>query len=498
MGRFGNQAAHFLGALNFAKRLNRTLALPPWRSGTFLTRSGFNWSPSSRITKVFQWKTFCRSLQPQKWPPGRRTGYCYSPTNPESHDCEMKNGNPLGYDVDDPSTLKIWQERYPPDKHPVLAFKGAPATFPVLRHHRHLQRYVLWSDKMNRIVEDYITKEMKAAPFIGVHMRIGVDWLFFFLPDPRLTVPSSIQHNVKDTEVEDKITEDSRCIEEEVMELSRKKETVLAGVHSTAADKPKAVGVCAALQIPGVIEYSLALFFTKLVSYTFLFWLPLYISKANGGYIGTRKVSSQLSDWLSVYFDLGGIVGTTLLGGVSDRLGAQAVVVALLLYLSVPILYIYRLFGSTHISVTVVLLVASGMCVNGPLGVITTSVSTDLGTHKSLRRNENAKATVAAIIDGTGSLGAAVGPLIAGAVSEYSWNYSFYFLMSSCLLSGLLLTRLVISDLSQWRCGLSQRNGSKGQFVSYHEVCTLCRAGRPNLVELQHLGSTVEWSSDEL
>lgn len=47
----------------------------------------------------------------------------------------------------------------------------------------------------------------------------------------------SLWTKVKDTEVEDKITEDSRCIEEEVMELSRKKETVLAGVHSTAADK---------------------------------------------------------------------------------------------------------------------------------------------------------------------------------------------------------------------------------------------------------------------
>lgn len=55
--------------------------------------------------------------------------------------------------------------------------------------------------------------------------------------------------------------------------------------------------------IQGVIEFSLCLFFAKLVSYTFLFWLPNYIKST------TTYNAEQAAD-LSTIFDVGGIFGT--------------------------------------------------------------------------------------------------------------------------------------------------------------------------------------------
>lgn len=44
-----------------------------------------------------------------------------------------------------------------------------------------------------------------------------------------------------------------------------------------APEQDRAIGFADALRIPGVVEFSLTLFFAKLVSYTFLYWLPLYV-----------------------------------------------------------------------------------------------------------------------------------------------------------------------------------------------------------------------------
>ncbi|CAI8050008.1 GDP-fucose protein O-fucosyltransferase 1 [Geodia barretti] len=81
MGRFGNQAAHFLGALRFAKELNRTLAVPPWRSYTRKANVPFgelfDIEVVQRYHKSLPLEEFMVQLAPQHWPPGERVGYCY-------------------------------------------------------------------------------------------------------------------------------------------------------------------------------------------------------------------------------------------------------------------------------------------------------------------------------------------------------------------------------------------------------------------------------------
>jgi len=44
-------------------------------------------------------------------------------------------------------------------------------------------------------------------------------------------------------------------------------------------DRRDAVGIFKALAIPGVVIFALCLFFAKLVAYTFLYWLPFYLSQ---------------------------------------------------------------------------------------------------------------------------------------------------------------------------------------------------------------------------
>uniref|UniRef100_A0A671NZZ4 Glucose-6-phosphate exchanger SLC37A2 n=1 Tax=Sinocyclocheilus anshuiensis TaxID=1608454 RepID=A0A671NZZ4_9TELE len=209
------------------------------------------------------------------------------------------------------------------------------------------------------------------------------------------------------------------------------------------------IAKCAVFMLQGVVEFSLCLLFAKLVSYTFLYWLPLYI--ANVAHFDPKKAGD-----LSTLFDVGGIVGGILAGLISDYSGGRATTCCAMLIIAAPMLFLYNKIGQNGLPTTIGMLLWCGALVNGPYALITTAVSADLGTHECLRGNSRALSTVTAIIDGTGSIGAAVGPLLAGLISPTGWNNVFYMLISADVLACLLLSRLVYKEVRGW-CGYTTR-----------------------------------------
>ncbi|XP_072765380.1 GDP-fucose protein O-fucosyltransferase 1 [Anoplolepis gracilipes] len=206
MGRFGNQADHFLGALGFAKALNRTLLLPAWveyRTGESKSiqvpfDSYFNISQVQSCHKALLMEDFMRDLAPRMWPPEERVSFCYSiRTGSNGESCNAKQGNPFGpfwdtynvdffrsefygplhYDVYHTDMKIQWQKRYPAVTWPVLAFTGAPGSFPVQLENKHLQKCLNWNDDMLDKAKEFIKEKLPKGAFVGIHLRNGIDWV---------------------------------------------------------------------------------------------------------------------------------------------------------------------------------------------------------------------------------------------------------------------------------------------------------------------------------
>ncbi|KAF8770068.1 GDP-fucose protein O-fucosyltransferase 1 like protein [Argiope bruennichi] len=179
MGRFGNQADHFLGALAFAHALNRTLALPPWveykpghsRSVQIPFDTYFKVEPLQQYHRVITMEYFMQNIAPIIWPKGKRKVFCYMARGGSDH-CNAKDGNPFGpfwdtFDVNfDESVF------YQP-----LHYDEPPQLSPCVRKMGKLNRNLVWSDAVLKEAKTFISGMVPRGPFVGIHLRNGPDWV---------------------------------------------------------------------------------------------------------------------------------------------------------------------------------------------------------------------------------------------------------------------------------------------------------------------------------
>ncbi|XWS73019.1 hypothetical protein CRYUN_Cryun02cG0090000 [Craigia yunnanensis] len=210
------------------------------------------------------------------------------------------------------------------------------------------------------------------------------------------------------------------------------------------SDSLAAIGFLEAWRLPGVAPFAFCLFFSKLVAYTFLYWLPFYIRHTA---VAGVHLSHKTAGILSTIFDIGGVFGGVMAGFISDIIEARAVTSVIFLLLSIPALILYRVYGSVSVVTNIALMFLSGLLVNGPYSLITTAVAADLGTQDLIKGNSRALATVTAIIDGTGSVGAALGPLLAGYISTRGWNSVFLMLSVAVFFASLFLIRVAKTEI---------------------------------------------------
>lgn len=157
------------------------------------------------------------------------------------------------------------------------------------------------------------------------------------------------------------------------------------------------------------------------------------------------------------------------MGYISDKTLGRGICAFFFLLISSPLLLAYHHFTASHptsYGVNILMMILVGAFINGPVGLITTAVSQDLGNHPSLMGDQSLKASVVGFVDGFGSLGAALQGVLLGYISSESWENVFTFLGVVCLFSALSLVVVIKREVEAYR----ERNYSKGNVEGFIQI----------------------------
>ncbi len=176
------------------------------------------------------------------------------------------------------------------------------------------------------------------------------------------------------------------------------------------------------LWIAGVIYFIL-----KLTRYAFLFWLPLYMTEA-------LQYSQQKAGYTSSSYELAGFIGVLVAGYVSDKLYASRrfPITVIMLFALALVCLAQPLLSPLGLWANILGIGLIGLATYGPDSILSGAVAMDIG-------GKEGAATAAGFINGVGSMGQLLSPIVVAFVTDkYGWDSLFYLFVILALLAALL------------------------------------------------------------
>eukprot|EP01083_Nonionella_stella_P006845 19817_1 len=196
------------------------------------------------------------------------------------------------------------------------------------------------------------------------------------------------------------------------------------------------VGLREALKLPNIMMYGLIFACLKGVNYTLFFWLPDFLETGS-------NFTDDEADKLSIYYNVGQIIGSWFCGLISDRFVKRTPVIFVFLLLSVTPIFMFRIPDPSYDFVAILSSVA-GFFMGGPSNLISSVMAAEVGKQQTKEGKPASLSTLSGIVDGMGGFGAA----ICVFVSTYlPVSVVFIILSALVVMAGLLLLPLTIEDV---------------------------------------------------
>lgn len=195
-------------------------------------------------------------------------------------------------------------------------------------------------------------------------------------------------------------------------------------------------------QLPNVMIYGIFFACLKGVNYTIFFWF---------GYFGNEwyNFNNETSGNFLIMYNVGSIIGGWICGYFTDRYKilskhGRSPIILLFLILGIPAVFGLYFKPRKYLVLYGLLCFTAGFLVGGPTNLISTVMATDIGTKQEIHGNPASFSTVSGIIDGAGSVGAAISDYVATWINN---EYVYAVLAGELLIGAFLILPLVRKDM---------------------------------------------------